>query len=127
MAYIKYVDNKPVLTDSGSLVVQHTRTNIEALRDAIVAGIPLPGWAVNNYGGTGAEPTTIVWTYDTGVTVLYLRATPQWGTTGFTNGNPMQVQYHFSAGGSTWEWMGTQIFAYDASGNCQSITWSLPA
>ena len=38
MGYTKFVSDKPVIADDGDVVINNTRQNLMALRDAVVAG-----------------------------------------------------------------------------------------
>jgi hypothetical protein len=123
MAYIPFEADTPVITDTGAEVIDDTRLNLMALRDAVVAGV-LKGWDMAATGGTAEEPTQILYSHNTTTEALKLVVT--WGTSGGEDGNPKTVVYSYSNddfGGSD-EAMGTWTGTYDASGNLTAETWS---
>lgn len=128
MAYTKYQVNVPDITDSGQDVIDDARENLEALRDAVVAGI-FPDWDMSVTAGTGSasEPQRIEWRKD-GTGVLAIRAEITWGTSGGSDGNPTSVEYEFTgnrtASSPTWETMGTVSYTYDSDGNVTASSWA---
>ena len=118
MVYTPFVPDKPVIADNGDIVINNTRENLMALRDAVVAGA-LKGW---NFSKTGtAEPTEILYSKGT----ERVRLTITWGTTGGADGNPTVVIYAYSANsGGLYDTIGTNTLAYDSSGNLVTETWS---
>lgn len=120
MAYTPFVPDKPVITDTGGDVVDATRENLMALRDAIVAGV-LAGFNFSASGGTAAYPTTML--YSKGVERI--RATVTWGSSGGALNNPQVVVYAYSANsGGLYDTIGTLTMTYDVDGNLTSSTWS---
>ena len=129
MPYTHYTDSKPAITDSGQDVVDDTRENLEALRDAVIAG-RIPKWnmtVTNGSGGTALEPKNLEWRKGSSGN-LALRATITWGTSGGSNGNPTTIVYHATGNRSnaspTWDSIGTLTMTYDTSGNARTGVWS---
>lgn len=120
MAYVPFVSDKPVITDNGDVVINNTRENLMALRDAVVAGA-LKGWNMAATGGTAAEPTQIL--YSKGNERVRLAIT--WGTTGGEDGNPKTVVYSYDGdAGASYDTIGTWTGTYDANGNLTAETWT---
>lgn len=120
MVYVKYTPDTPVIADTGAEVVDDTRNNLMALRDAIVAGA-LVDWAMAATGGTAAEPTQIL--YSKGTERVRLQVT--WGTTGGEDGNPTQVIYSYDGdAGASYDTIGTWTGTYDVNGNLTAEAWS---
>lgn len=67
MAYVPFEKNKPVISDTGLVVIDDIRNNLMSLRDAIVAG-KMFGFDYSFTGGTSAEPTTML--YTSGVEII---------------------------------------------------------
>lgn len=123
MAYTSFVDNKPDITDAGQDVIDDTRENIMALRDAIASG-RLEDWDMTTSGGTAEEPGVLQWRDGQGSGTDRVRATITWGTSGGADGNPTVIVYAFSINGSTWDTIGTLTITYDANGNVTASAWS---
>lgn len=122
MAYTLFAKDKPVIADTGAQVVDATRNNLMALRDAIVSGT-LQGWTIAVTAGTGTaeQPQTIV--YSNGVERV--RLTTTWGSSGGALGNPQVVVFAYSGNsGGAYDTIGTATYSYDASGNMTGIAWS---
>lgn len=120
MAYTPFVDDRPVISDTGAQVVDRTRENLMALRDAVVAGV-MPGWGMSVSGGTAEQPATIL--YSKGTQRVRLQVT--WGSSGGTLGNPTQIVYSYSSNsGSLYDGMGTLTLSYAADGSITSTSWS---
>lgn len=117
MVYQPFVPDKPVIADNGDIVINNTRENLMALRDAIVAGA-LKGWNMSKTGA--AEPTEILYAKGT----EEVRLTITWGTTGGADGNPTVIVYAYSPAASAFDTIGTLTLAYDSSGNLTTETWS---
>ncbi|HEY0818127.1 MAG TPA: hypothetical protein VGD46_05065 [Rhizobacter sp.] len=120
MAYTQFAKDKPVITDTGGQVVDATRTNAMALRDAIQMGV-MPNWTFTTSGGTAEQPDVI--TYANGVERLRLTIT--WGSTGGTVGNPTVIAYAYSGNsGGAYDAIATATNTYDSNGNMTGTTWS---
>lgn len=120
MVYVKFTPDTPVITDTGAEVIDDTRQNLMALRDAVVAGA-MVDWNMAASGGTAAEPTQILYSKGT----ERVRLTITWGTTGGEDGNPVTVVYAYSANsGGAYDTIGTWSGTYDANGNLTAETWS---
>jgi hypothetical protein len=119
VAYVSFQDSKPVASDAGVDVVDDMRTNMMALRDAVVAGV-MEGWNYAPSGGTAEQPATFNYTKGS----ERVRGSVTWGTTGGEAGNPTAIVWQYTANLSTYDTIGTQTIAYDSSGNVTSITWS---
>lgn len=120
MPYTPFVPDKPVITDLGGAVLDFTRENLMALRDAIVMGV-LAGWALSTSGGTAKEPGVLL--YSKGVERI--RATVTWGTTGGSDGGPTSILWEYSAdSGVGYVTIGTQTTTFDTAGNVTASSWS---
>jgi len=120
MGYVKFVPDKPVIADDGDIVINNTRENLMALRDAIVAG-NLVDWTMAATGGTAEEPTEILYSKNT----ERVRLTITWGTSGGADGNPATVVYAYDGdGGASYDTIGTWTATYDSSGNLTAEAWS---
>ena len=115
MAYVPFVDSKPVATDTGLDVIDDIRENLMAMRDAVVIGM-MAGWSYAPTVGTGSASQPQYYIYSKGTERL--RATVTWGTSGGANGNPTQVVWEYSSNsGSTYDSIDTRSITYDADGN----------
>lgn len=129
MAYVPFVDQKPVFSDNGDDVVDDIRENLMALRDAVVLGV-LVGWDMTVTAGTGtnAQPQYL-YMHRNGASTERLRITYTWGTTGGEAGNPTVLALHYTAdddplGSATWDLMGTFTITYNSDGTVASGAWS---
>lgn len=127
MVYVAFVSDKPVIADNGNIVIDNTRENLMALRDAIVAGA-LKGWWFTPSGGTAAEPAIIYYEVTRTGTRECVRLTITWGTTGGDDGQPKVIVYAYAPdwNGSTgtFDAIGTASMTYDGSGNMTDLQWS---
>lgn len=123
MVYVPFVPDTPDITDTGAIVINNTRENLMALRDAVVAGA-LKGWNMAATGGTAEEPTQIL--YSDNATTEAIKLTITWGTTGGEDGNPKTIVYAYSADdfGASNEAIGTWTGTYGSGGNLTAETWS---
>lgn len=122
MVYIPFVSDKPDIVDTGAAVVDDSRQNLMALRDALVAGA-LVDWdlTITVGGGSNAEPDEIIYKKGT----EWLRLDITWGTTGGNDGNPTVIVYAYSANtGVAYDTIGTLTHTYDGSGNLTATVWS---
>ncbi len=120
MGYVKFLSDKPDIADNGDIVINNTRENLMAARDAIVAGA-MVDWDMAATGGTAAEPTQILYSKGT----ERVRLTITWGTTGGEDGNPKTVVYAYDGdGGASYDTIGTWTGTYDGSGNLTAETWT---
>ncbi len=122
MVYIPFEKDRPIITDTGAQVVDDTRFNHMALRDAVVAGA-LVGWNMATTGPAD-EPTQIL--YSDNATTEAVKLTVTWGTTGGEDGNQKTVVYRYSSDefGDNDELIGTWTGTYDAGGSLTVETWS---
>jgi len=112
MAYVPFVEDTPVIADDGDVVIDNTRENLMALRDAVVAGA-LVGWDMSKTGG--AEPSEIL--YSKGDERLRLAIT-------WASGNPTVIVYSYDGdAGASYDTIGTLTLAY-SSGELITETWS---
>ncbi len=125
MAYTPFVDDKPVISDDGDVVIDDTRQNLMAVRDAAVMGkfedwdmIPTIG------GGSAEEPDSIEWRSGQGSGTDRVRATITWGTSGGADGNPTSIVWEFSVDGAVYDAIGTETITYDVNSNITGVTWS---
>lgn len=125
MAYIDFVKGKPVIADDGDEVLNYTRENLMALRDAIVMGV-FVDWDMTVTAGTGtaAEPQYILWRSGQDAGTDRVRATITWGSAGGADGNPTVILYQFSVNGSVWDTIGTLTISYDVDANVTATDWS---
>lgn len=123
MVYVPFVSDKPDIVDTGAIVINNTRENLMALRDAVVAGV-LADWDMAATGGTAEEPTQILYSKNDNTEAIRLTIT--WGTTGGEDGNPKTIVYAYSTDdfGASNEAIGTWTGTYDSSGNLTAETWS---
>lgn len=127
MVYTKFNNGKPDIADNGATVIDNTRDNLEALRDAIVAGA-LVDWNmdINVGAGSAAEPDEIIYKNGT----QWIRLDITWGTSGGADGSPTVIVYDYSANsGVLYETIGTATMTYDNTagptfGALTDITWS---
>lgn len=99
----------------------NTRNNFTALQDALaaLAGMPFFDVAIISSGAYG--PTVVTATDGTQV----VRQTITYHGAGVTEGLPDTVDYEKSTdGGSSWDSIATQTFAYDGSANFTGYTWA---
>lgn len=112
MVYTAFLPDTPVIADDGDVVINNTRENLMALRDAVVAGA-LKDWDMSKTGG--AEPTEILYSKGT----ERIRLTITWAS-----GNPTVIVYAYDAdSGASYDTIGTLTLAY-TSGELVSETWS---
>lgn len=122
MAYNAFDAAKPVITDSRQDVVDKTRYNLTALRDALIMGA-MPGFNYSYVVGTGSADEPQYMYYKNGNT--WVRVTITWGTTGGEDGNPTQELWALSTdGGSNYDTIKTIAYTWDASGRLTSTTHS---
>ena len=120
MPYTQFDPAKPdAATQNITAFAASVRTNLAAIRDIAALGAA-PGWNYSWSGGTADNPTTMLWSKGT----ERLRATCTWGTTGGATDNLTVAVFAYSADGTTYDTIGTQAIAYDASGNVTSTTWA---
>jgi len=120
MAYTPFVENKPVLSDGGAAVVSSIRENLEALRDAVVAG-RVAGWQLAVTGADALQPTGLTWSKG----VERIRLLPNWGTSGVTDGSPTSVRHQYSSdSGSNYDDIGLLVINYDGDGAVSGTSWS---
>lgn len=121
MAYVAFDGSKPDPTTQGMTDYSTAiRDNLEALRDAVVAGC-MPGWAMATSGGTEDEPAAYV--YSKGSERVKLELT--WGTTGGSDGNVTQMVMKYSSdSGSNYDTVGTASYTYSSNGYCTAIAWA---
>ena len=123
MVYTKFTPDKPVIADTGAEVIDYTRDNLMALRDAIVAGA-LVNWDMAASGGTAAEPAQLLYSNNSNTEAIKLLIT--WGTTGGEDGNPTSIVYRYSSDdfSTVDDIIGTWGGTYDANGNLTAETWT---
>lgn len=126
MVYTKFTPDTPVIADTGAEVIDDTRYNLMALRDAIVAGV-LVDWDMSQVvGGGSAEEPDEIW-YSSNSTTEAIRLDITWGTSGGEDGNPTVVVYYYTADDTptiTWETIGTLTYTYNSNGTVTATTWS---
>lgn len=121
MAYVTYDQSKPADPQNGAQVMQSTRDNLRAIRDAVLMGGGFFGWPLAVAGGTAEQPATL--TYSNGTERV--RATLTWGTTGGGAGSVTTAVYAYSSNsGTDYDTIKTKAITYDASGNVTATAWS---
>ena len=134
MVYTKFTPDKPNIADNGATVIDNTRQNLMALRDAIVSGA-LVDWWMTPSGGTAAEPTQIIYEKTRTGNREAVRLTITWGTSGGAEGSPTTIVYAYASdwnGTSTtlgWNTIGTATMTYDNTagptfGALTDLQWS---
>jgi hypothetical protein len=129
MAYIPFVDGKPVFSDDGDDVVDDVRENMMALRDAVVAGV-MVGWDGTVTAGTGTtEKPQYLYLHKNGASTERIRVEYTYGTTGGATDNPLTAVLHYTAdddplGSAVWDSMGTCTLSYNSDGTVASWAWS---
>lgn len=130
MAYTAYDKSKPVTSpDTRQASIDSIRNNLNASRDAVIAG-DFSGWNYSKVNGTGTadKPQYIYYQKGTGGSAEIIRLTFTWGTSGGADGNPLTITYAYSSnnGGSydNFAPYATCTYAYDVDGNLVSTTWS---
>jgi hypothetical protein len=122
MAYPRFTENKPVISpDTGGQVIQYTRENLHALRDAIVGGA-LYGWAMQASMLVGGEdqPSNLTWSKD----VYRISCAITWGTSGNEQYQPKYLDYTWSGNsGATWDEIGRLTLTFTTGGNVVSSVW----
>ena len=122
MAYTLFDPTKPdataqTLTQMGT----SERTNMAALRDAIVFVGVFPGFNLAVSGGTPEQPALLTYNKST----ERVKTALTWGTAGGELGNVTVAVYSYSSdSGTTYSTIGTKTITYDASGNVTATTWS---
>jgi hypothetical protein len=120
MAYQKYVSDKPVIADDGDIVINNTRENLMALRDAIVAGA-LVDWNISGMSGPADQPTEMIYKKSS----EWIRLAITWGTTGGEDNNPKTIVYSYDGdAGASYDTIGTWTGTYDANGNLTAEAWT---
>ena len=116
MAYVPLNPLTPEPAQDGTEVLQSTRDNMKALRDADFIGGD-SGWTYSQTGGTASEPTTQLWSKGT----ERIRITATFGTTGGENGNLTAATLAYSSNsGSTYDTIEARTLSYDGDGNFTS-------
>lgn len=117
MAYQYFTENKPVISDSGTVVIDTTRYNLEAVRDGLLLG-DMYGWTYTTNGSTLEQPPEVRYIKGTDV----LRGLITWGTAGNEKGNVKSVVWALSvnSGSSFTESIGTLNFTYSGAGTLES-------
>jgi hypothetical protein len=114
-AYVYFDEAKPDPDNQRTSDINAMRTNLSALRDALIFE-DFYGFNYSWSGGTAEEPTCQF--YKDGND--WLRLTIIW-----SGGNPASILYELSTdGGVNYETIGTQTFTWDAEGNLSSTAWS---
>lgn len=125
MVYVQYVSDTPDIADTGAEVIDDTRQNLMALRDALVAG-SLFDWDMSLVvgGGSDEEPDEILYSNGTNTEAIKLVIT--WGTAGGEDGNPTVIVYSYSTDdfGASDEAMGTLTLTYNGSGTLTATSWA---
>jgi hypothetical protein len=120
MSYAPYDSTRPSASVNGTTFAQHTREQLAALRDMLVAGAPF-GWNYSWSGGTADRPTTVFYARGT----ERVRGTITYGTSGGAQDNPTTIGYAYSPdSGTTYHTIGTMTVTYTTGGDVNAVTWS---
>ena len=123
MAYVDFQDSKPIAADTISGIVDDTRQNLMALRDAVIIG-QVAGWDYAPSGGTAEQPAEFRYTSGN----ERLKGVLTWGTSGGADGNVTAVVWYYTANHTanpvTWETISTKTMTYDSDSNLLSAIWS---
>lgn len=103
-----------------------TRTNIQAVRDMVVAGGMPYGWNMSLVGADISQPDQYVFAHS----AERIKVVNTWGSSGGADGNPTKCAFYYSAdSGTNYDPMVDDLgnyvvtMAYDTSGICTSSTW----
>jgi hypothetical protein len=108
MAYNPFNESYPVITRTRQQIVDDTRTNVLALRDAIIAGRE-PGWTLSVSGGTAEEPAIRLWSFGT----ERIRASLT-----YSGGFVTAISWEYSSNsGGAYDPMASETSTYDGSNN----------
>lgn len=119
MAYTVFDATKPDPTvDDGTDGYNNARTNLTALRDAIVMG-QMQGFLFSKTDGTGTAEQPQYFLFTKGATIV--RGTVTWETTGAKAGNIAQIVWELDTGAG-YDAICTQTFTYDGSANLTATT-----
>jgi len=125
MAYDPFTNAKPDgSVDTGPQVVDYTRKNLMAMRDAVVIGA-MSGWSCTPAGADLSKPSSIVW-QRIGSTEK-IRATLTWGTTGGATDNVTRALWEYSTDGTNYTVFLPYKYedvSYDADANVSLVTWA---
>ena len=124
MAYTPYDATKPdAATQAGTAFGASTRSNLNALRDALIIGGGFFGWTLTVTAGTGTADAPQYLTYANGTERV--RVTLTWA-----GGAVTQAIYDYSANSGTdyttspGGRIGTKTITYDGNGNVASTAWA---
>lgn len=120
MAYTTLDSTKPTTAQTRQAAIDSARTNLNALRDAILMG-QMQGFAYSQTVGTGTaeQPQFQLWTNG----AIILRATNTWGAAGGATGNLSTILWELSVNtGSSYDTICTETRTYDGSGNMTAST-----
>ena len=116
MAYTHYQDGTPdPTTQNGTSAFQSTRTNLDALRDALTVGI-MPGWNFQAVAGSGSAAFPQYHYY----TKLQerIRLTLTWGTSGGETNNLITMVAEYTS-----NYQNLTTYPYQNIGECD-ITYN---
>lgn len=135
MAYTALNASKPVVSDTRQTSVDFMRTNLAALRDAIIATGVVQGFNYRVTGGTAEQPGVLWFKRATEVVKVVLT----WGSTGGENGNVTKAAFYYASNEShvsfptstngTYDPMSDGsgyyvcVIAYDSNANPTTTTW----
>lgn len=127
MAYTALNKARPDPALNTPQMANDARTNIQAMRDALVACGVVQGFNYSFSGGTADQPTNMLYTRTEGGITEIVKVVLTWDA----NGNATKAAYYYSANnGSTYDAMvdsnGNYVinFTIDASFNVTSTTWN---
>jgi hypothetical protein len=126
MTYTALDATKPTTAQTRQAGVDSMRTNIAAVRDALIFTGFIQGFNYSVAAGTNAQPTQVLYKRST----EWIKVDITWGTTGGEDGNPKKYALYYSSNsGSAYDPMadasGNYVLTitYDANGDVSATTW----
>lgn len=124
MAYEPFLNDKPSLSESGSLAITYTERNLQALRDGLALLGHMPDWDYSITVGTGTIRKPQYRHYKLGSDTNYqVRITETWTDVGGVD-RVTQVLYQYTENnGTNWDTIGTKYISYSGA-YITSTAWS---
>lgn len=126
MAYTALDPTVPTVAQTRQAAIDAARTNMQAMRDALIACGTVQGFNYSVTGGTAEQPATLL--YKKGTEWVKIDLT--WGNSGGSDGNVTKAAFYYSSNsGGAYDAMADDdgnyvvTLAYDASANLTTSTW----
>ena len=113
MAYTAFAENKPVVSDTGLVVVDDMRNNLMALRDMLVSD-SLFGFNYSWSTGSAAEPVDVIYKKGT----EWVKVVRLWAT----GDNTKNRYYYSSDSGGAYDFIKREVRTY-STGSLDTSTW----